>query len=136
MGFRNKRKRADNSNDFDDEGFYEDNRGPPKEVDGLRLRQVVVTKMASLDRRCKGPLRDIAEVIPCLLRTNPQQRLTAEQLVALLKHIDTGAISSVEIGLSKGKKHSIHNLSFLPAYRSDSDFGFGGGIIVVQRPSG
>lgn len=115
----------------EDEGFY----FKPTVQDAFRLREVVVDKIESVRTRCQGPLRDIANVIPDLLRIDPRHRPTAEKLVNDLKHIGKGvkppaAVTSSVANLTK----RLESLS-LPTFESDASLNsnnVGGPVLNVD----
>lgn len=115
----------------EDEGFYY----MPKEGDKFRLRDLVTEKISSVSNRCEGSLGEIARMIPQLLEIDPKRRLTADQLVKDLRHIDTGARPPVEV---TSGQHNVDGTSRLSApldmSDTDSDSSFGG-MVRVQRPT-
>jgi serine/threonine protein kinase len=101
----------------EDEGFY----FKPTLQDDFRLREVVISKIESVKSQCEGPLRDIANAIPDLLRINPRHRPTAEKLVDDLKHVGKGVKPPVTtISPIPNLTTRLESLS-LPTYESNPD---------------
>ncbi|KAF3052407.1 hypothetical protein E8E11_001850 [Didymella keratinophila] len=91
--FRDRRECQVTPGGREDEGFYY----MPAGSDRFKLRDLVVEMIVSVSRRCEGPLKDIAQLLPQLFEIDPRKRLTAQQLVRKLKHIDSGAEPPIRV---------------------------------------
>ncbi|KAL6707156.1 hypothetical protein ACN47E_004703 [Coniothyrium glycines] len=133
LRFRSERFRMVRPGTIEDEGFcFTDEAGDNAKV---LLRETVQRKMVELSERCTGGLRDIAEVIPQLLKINPKQRPTAAQLKDMLKHLDTGERPpSIDDQSDVNNTFGASN-AVMPSYDSDSDGSSFGGFITVTHPS-
>ena len=127
--FREDRYCPVSPNSFEDEGFYY----APKENKDFRLRKAVEEKIDDVLRRCTGTLKEVAKVIPDLLKIDPKQRPTAEKLVKILKHIDNGAKPHVDVRQS-GQTALSTTTDQSVAVDSDSDSSFGE-FFKVQHPT-
>lgn len=129
--FRTKRECQVTPGGREDEGFYYMPPGDGK----FRLRELVVEKIESVSLRCKGPLQDIAKTIPHLLEIDSRRRVTAEQLVKDLEHINTAARPPVEVNTgSQNLSGSVYISVPTDMSDTDSDSSFGG-IVKVQKPT-
>lgn len=132
MKFRDQRECEVTPGGREDEGFYY----APKKGDAFILRDAVEKRMGNISSRCEGPLKEIANVIPKLLKIEPKLRPTAKSLVADLKHIDTGAKPPIAVGPSEQYSATGTNSLPIPQYVSDSDSGSDfGGMVTVQHPT-
>jgi serine/threonine protein kinase len=115
----------------EDEGFY----FKPAVEAAFELRKVVVDKIESVKSQCEGPLRDIANVIPDLLRIDPRCRPTAEKLVIDLKHVGKGVEPPVAVTPSvPNLTKRLESLS-LPTFESDPSLNLnniGGPVLNVD----
>jgi serine/threonine protein kinase len=130
--FREEREGLVSPNTFEDEGFYY----TPTEGEPFRLRDVVTEKIDSVSNRTEGHLKTIADMIPQLLKIDPEKRPNAEQLVKKLQNIDNGARPPIEVSHSNHDYTSSTNSLPLPTYTSDSDSDSSfGDMVRVQHPT-
>ncbi|KAF3011217.1 hypothetical protein E8E13_011625 [Curvularia kusanoi] len=117
----------------EDEGFY----FKPTESDDFRLRDVVLKKITSVRKLCRGPLVAIADTVPKLLQIDPRQRPTAEKLVKTLQ----GTIDSDELPSSASRfahgNASRKNIPAVSTYESGSEpnVNVGGPVLNIVAPS-
>ncbi|KAF1928584.1 kinase-like protein [Didymella exigua CBS 183.55] len=129
--FRDKRECRVTPGGREDEGFYY----KAKESDKFKLRDLVMEKIERVSNHCEGALQDVAKLIPKLLEIDPKCRLTAEQLVTKLEHIDTGLRPPEEIASGQHHVDSTSRLSApLELSDTDSDSSFGG-MVRIQHPT-
>jgi serine/threonine protein kinase len=124
--FRDQRECLLSPDTYEDEGFYY----KPTEDEQFRLREPVSKKIEDVRSRCSGALKVIADVIPKLLQMDPQQRPTAQQLVAILKPIDNGAKPPLETD----RRFNDPLLTPPDNSGSDSDSSFGD-LVRIQHPT-
>lgn len=79
--FRDLRESESSLHGLIDEGFFHET---PL---GTQLRKSVVSKMANLSCNCTGDLKLIADIIPSLLKIEPEKRLTASHLAIRFKNM-------------------------------------------------
>lgn len=128
QAFREARLQRVKPGGIEDQGFWytnEEGRNPTAHV-----REVVILKMAELQARCTGALKDIADIIPKLLVINPRDRPTANDLLQRLSHLAFNAAPPFDYENSDSSLvlPDLTNSSTL-AYDSDSD---SSGILVVK----
>lgn len=125
--FRESREGSVLPNGMVDEGFYH------KTSNGeTQLREPVLRKIEDLKRRCRGDLRDIADVIPLLLKIEPKKRVDASHLAARLSRFSTVNGSKSTTNFAGSLTVPSLGSTSLPAYDSDSD---PNEFIKITRPS-
>lgn len=127
--FRDLRESECSPHGLIDEGFFHETSS------GVQLRQSVISKMADLSRNCTGDLKVIADIIPSLLKIQPEKRLTASQLATTLELINSKYSSTMRVPRNTGNLSiSATATSSLPYYEEEDSDEFPD-MVKVTRPS-